>query len=64
MSDKDLMKIIKGIKRECARHTASCDGCRFKRDLKPCQINSLIGHLHQDEPDKWDMEEIERIIND
>ena len=64
MTDKQIIKTLQSIKELCAFHR-KCDSCRFYlRDYyTECQLIELI-NLLGNAPQHWDMEEIERIINE
>ena len=72
MSDKQIINIIKGIKECCKEHrkladdnyTYCEDDCRFQSRTGGCQIAYLTHELDLIEPNNWDIEEIERIINE
>ena len=64
MTDKQIIKTLENIKDFCTLHT-SCNPCRFHSDNIDtyCQILDLI-HVLDTTPEEWDMEEIERILNE
>lgn len=62
MTDKDLINILKGIKRYCNR--THCDNCKFQTVTDDCQIREIVAELNFSMPYDWDIEEIERIINE
>lgn len=64
MNDKQIIKTLDHIKGLCASHT-SCTLCRFYLDNigTNCQIAELINILDT-LPTNWDMDAIERIINE
>jgi hypothetical protein len=64
MTDKQIIETLEHIKGICTLQT-SCNPCRFHSDNIDiyCQIIDLI-HVLGTSPQFWDMEEIERIINE
>ena len=65
MTDKQIIKALEHIRGLCRLHKNSCNSCRFYSDNNDtyCQILDLI-HVLDTTPEEWDMEEIERIINE
>ena len=67
MTDKQIIETLRNIKEYCG-DSKVCNGCHFGDYRKcngelSCQINELFKRLAI-LPSAWDMEEIERIIND
>jgi len=64
MTDKQIIETLDHIKGFCTLHT-SCNSCRFNSDniYTSCQIINLI-HMLGSAPQHWDMDAIERIINE
>ena len=60
MTDKQLIETFRNIKEYCTGR--ECDNCKFDLDYE-CQIIILKNQL-DGLPYEWDMEAIERIINE
>ena len=79
MTDKQLIETLRNIKEHCSKQIEvigyypttkihSCNECKFLRASASkrgniCQLTKLIGNLAR-EPRYWDMDAIERIINE
>lgn len=67
MNDKQIIETLRGIKAHCATgdYFDLCQRCRFhlKNKIHYCQLMWLLGAM-ANEPKKWNMEKIERIINE
>lgn len=67
MTDKQLIETLRNIKEYCGSFVG-CYGCKFKSntlyEAKICQIRQLGMALKETTPNSWDMEKIERIINE
>lgn len=69
MTDKQIVETLVNVKEYCRKERyvfPNCRGCRFikEEDFRlECGIKILFLELAT-EPDLWDMEEIERIINE
>ena len=62
MTDKQIINTLKNIQDNCKY--SLCNWCRFNdEDGQICTIKMLFLELAR-YPDSWNMEEIERIIND
>ena len=62
MTDKQLIETLRNIKKNCGQYR-NCDCCQFNGEHNECQIRELA-HLLCVIPHFWDMEELERIINE
>ena len=73
MNDKQIMETFWNLKKYCTEHqkklldgeSGVCceDDCKFLMEDEDCQIIKLIKNIHF-MPCNWDMEKIERIINE
>jgi len=63
MTDKQIIETLRNIKEYCENRQFDCINCRFRRDGENCQIASLSLRLNGP-PICWNMEQIERIINE
>lgn len=69
MTDKQIIETLKNLKKHCEHHCSMfCHHCCFfiedeNLEIKRCQIKWFVGNLTR-EPMLWDMEKLERIIND
>ena len=65
MTDKQLIETLRNIKQECLQHIV-CVECVFEKETVDgrCHIMQLLESLADDAPHKWDMDKIERIINE
>ena len=66
MTDKQLIKTLWNIKEYCFEHivTGYCDkDCIFCQH-GDCLIEKLSGELYAELPYAWDIDRIERIINE
>ena len=62
MTDKQIINTLRNIQKYCEKRGATCTDCIFDKGHY-CKIQK-IGQQLNDAPYEWDMEEIERIIND
>lgn len=67
MTDKQIIETFRNIRNHCEK--VGCIGCCFAKGKMMhnrtfCQIRGLAFSLSEITPDSWDMEEIERIINE
>ena len=67
MTDKQIIKTFRNISKYCDK--TECVNCFFlkERQMKKttfCQIRGLALYLSDSTPNCWEMEEIERIINE
>ena len=61
MTDKQIIETLRNIKKYCKEDT--CEGCKFNTSYRECQIQNII-HLLNGDPAYWEIEKIERIINE
>lgn len=69
--NKQFIEILKNIKKECAKHKLedclNCRKCKYYRhhSVYKCKANDVIAFLGMFIcPADWNIEEIERYIND
>lgn len=66
MTDKQILETFKNIKEYCASRR-DCGGCRFlyikNKSCGYCQLEE-IGWIFSMCPKHWDLEKIERLINE
>ena len=60
MTDEQFIEWLRKIKEHCMSH--ACSNCPFNTDYRYCQINALVDELQKDNPDEWNIDELERII--
>jgi len=65
MTSKQLIETIRNIKDECRKH-GDCTECIFAKVTghNNCQIMELLKILNDDVPSVWDMDSIEKTINE
>ena len=66
MTDKRIIETFKNIKDYCDSQPINCIGCRFQiyyEEEMTCQILALM-HEFETTPCGWEIEKIERIINE
>jgi len=66
MTDKQFIDVLWNIRKECKKHN-DCYKCIFAKrpgSSSNCQLMELIETLSYDAPCRWNMEKIERIINE
>lgn len=62
MTDKQIIETLRNIKEHCKKQGIGCGYCMFLKEGY-CQTQELSCLLCE-APAEWDMEKIERIINE
>ena len=68
MTDKQIIETLRNIKEHCNKR-GNCKSCQFDGEYKftteaRCVLTVISHYLGSVSPYEWDMEKIERIIND
>lgn len=65
MTDKEIIETLQGIKAHCTtgNYFDLCQRCRFHYE-NGCQLINIARVLGLSTPNSWNLEKIERIINE
>jgi len=64
MTAKEIVRLLKSVKEECAAHQHTCKGCIYTdMRLIHCKAILITNEMHGRSPEYWDIEEMEEIAN-
>lgn len=64
-----VIQKLKQIKKYCAEHAEMCDNCIYYRpyvhlNREHCAISNAVFHLGGQNPEEWDLDIVEEMLND